>query len=167
MISEIPKIEEADIISDAVPISFYLDFRPIKHFSQYPRHSRLKRIEPAAMSDDDFTDDEMTLEEEKRLKKLKEQSNPLAGLAFIYSQTREYDKLLKKDRKRKEAKLQKEKRKSEDPVSPRVQEENISSGSNSNQEPSDRIETTTPPLHVVSNLKLCAPWFLLQCGVTK
>jgi hypothetical protein len=161
MISETPKIEKAGTISDAVSVSFSLDFRPIKHSLQYSRPSRLKKIEPAAMSDDDFTDDEMTLEEEKRLKKLKEQSNPLAGLAFIYSQTREYDKLLKKDRKRKEAKLQKEKRKSEDPVSPRVQEENVTSGSNSNQELSDRIETTTPPLYVVSNPKLCAPWFLL------
>lgn len=103
------------------------------------------------MSDDVLTDEELTLEEERQLQKLKEESKPLENLAFLISRTRGFEGLLKKDRKRKEAKRQKEKLKTENSMSPTAQDETVFPGSSSNQEPSDRTETATPPLHVVSN----------------
>jgi hypothetical protein len=152
MISGVANIEKANVISDAVAVSLYLDFRPTKYSLQYPLPLKLKRIEPAViMSDDELTDDEMTVEEERRLKKLKDEGRPMKGLAFLYAETRDIEKLLKKDRKRKEAKRQKEKQKSEEPMSPRAQEETVSSGSSSNQDSRDRTETVQPPLHVVSS----------------
>jgi len=151
MISGIANIEKANVISDAVAVSLYLDFRPTKYFSQYPLPSTLKKIEIAAMSDDELTDEELTLEEERQLQKLKEESKPLENLAFLISRTRGFEGLLKKDRKRKEAKRQKEKLKTENSMSPTAQDETFFPGSSSNQEPSDRTETATPPLHVVSN----------------
>jgi len=149
------KAEKANEISDTAAVSLYVDFRPPKHFSRYPLHSTLKTLEPATMSEDEVTDDEMTPEEERKLRKLKEESKPLEGLAFLFTRTREYEALLKEDRKRKEAKRRKEEQTSEDTTSSRAQDDNTGSGgSNSNKEPSDRADTATLPLHIVRTFKV-------------
>lgn len=140
------KIEKANEIPDAAAVSVHLDFRAGKNFS----HSTLETLEQATMSDDELTDDELTPEQERRLRKLKDQSKPLEGLAFLISRTREYETLLKKDRKRKEAKHRKEKQVSDDPMSSRVQDDTASGSSNSNPESNYETKTATLPLHVVS-----------------
>jgi len=155
MISGIANLEKADFVPDAVAVSLYLDFRPTKYPSLYPVPTRLKKLEPVAiMSDEEETDDEMTMEEEMRLRKLKEETKPIADLAFLLTQTKDYGMLLKKDRKRKEAKRQKQKQKSEDPMSSRAQGETAPPESNFNRESTSTTETVTRPLHVVSKPRI-------------